>query len=108
MFSAQNPEWGGYEDLTQELMRRIGAADGISTLQLDRDVTLPGRATENQIDVLWEFRDQTDRLVRMLFECRSLGRRITQQALHSWRSVVDDVTEPGVETVGVMVTTSGY
>jgi hypothetical protein len=28
--------------------------------------------------------------------------------LHSWRSIVDDVSEPGVETVGVMVTTTGY
>jgi hypothetical protein len=108
MPTASNPEWGSYEDLTHELMRRIGAADGISTLRLERNVTLSGRASANQIDVLWEFRDQSDRLVRLLFECRSLGRRITQQALHSWRSVIDDVSEPGVETIGVMVTTIGY
>jgi hypothetical protein len=47
-------------------------------------------------------------VVRLLFECRSYTRRINQQALHSWRSVVDDVSESGVETIGVMVTTTGY
>jgi hypothetical protein len=31
-----------------------------------------------------------------------------QQALHGWRSVVDDVGEAGIETIGVMVTTAGY
>ncbi len=105
---AKNPAWGSYEELTEHLMRRIGDADAISTLRLERKVTLPGRATENEIDVVWEFRDRDGRLVRLLFECRSYASRITQQALHSWRSVVDDVSEAGVETIGVMVTTVGY
>jgi hypothetical protein len=47
-------------------------------------------------------------VVRLVFECRSYARRINQQALHSWRSVVDGVSEPGIETIGVMVTSTGY
>jgi hypothetical protein len=105
---AKKPEWRSYEKLTEHLMRRIGDADTIATLRLERKVTLPGHATENEIDVVWEFRDRDNRLVRLLFECRSYASRITQQALHSWRSVVDDVSEEGVETIGVMVTTVGY
>jgi hypothetical protein len=89
-------------------MRRLGAASGITTLRLARNVLMSGRATENRIDVLWEFEPAPGRLVRLLFECRSYTRRINQQALNSWRSVVDDVSEPGVETVGVMVTSTGY
>jgi hypothetical protein len=108
MPDAPNPDWGSYEELTQELMGRVGAADGVSTVRLERNVPLTGRATENKIDVLWEFRDDADRLVRLIFECRSYKRRITQQALHSWRSIVDDVAEPGIDTIGVMVTTKGY
>jgi hypothetical protein len=108
MTGGLNPEWRSYEELTEDLIRRIGAVDGISTVRLERKVPLTGRATGNEIDVLWEFRDKADRLVRLLFECRSYSRRINQQALHSWRSVVDDVSEAGVEAIGVMVTTTGY
>ena len=44
----------------------------------------------------------------MLFECRSYRSTIRQQALHAWRSVIDDVRVSGWETLGVMVTTTGY
>ena len=108
MPDVSNPDWSSYEDLTQELMGRVGAADGVSTVRLERNVPLKGHATENKIDVLWEFRDQADHLIRLIFECRSYKRRITQQALHSWRSIVDDVAEPDIDTIGVMVTTQGY
>jgi Restriction endonuclease len=102
------PEWRSYEELTEELVGWLGRAHGITTVRLERDVLLRGRATENRIDVLWEFRRPASQLVRILFECRSYARRINQQALHSWRSVVDDVSEVGIETIGVMVTTAGY
>jgi Restriction endonuclease len=108
MAESPDPEWGSYEQLTEGLMRQIGAVDRIETVRLERDVVLAGLATENQIDVVWEFKSESGQLVRLLFECRRHGRRITQQALHSWRSVVADVSETGVETIGVMVTTTGY
>jgi Restriction endonuclease len=102
------PEWRSYQEFTEELMRRLGAADGVTTLRLERDVPVSGRANDNCIDVLWEVEGVSGERVRLLFECRSYKRRINQQALHSWRSIVDDVSEPGVETTGVMVTTTGY
>lgn len=89
-------------------MRRLGTASGIATLRLERDISLSGSATANRIDVLWEFEQASGQLTRLVFECRSYRRPINQQALHSWRSVVDDVSKPGVATVGVMVTTTGY
>jgi restriction endonuclease len=102
------PEWRSYQELTEELMRRLGATDGITTLRLEREVPVSGRANDNCIDVLWEVEGVSGERVRLLFECRSYKRRINQQALHSWRSIVDDVSERGVETIGVMVTTTGY
>lgn len=102
------PEWRSYQELTEHLMRRLGAVTGITTLRLEREVPLRGRANDNGIDVLWEFERASGERVRLLFECRSYARRINQQALHSWRSIVDDVAEPGIETIGVMVTTTGY
>jgi Restriction endonuclease len=108
MTNAAPPPWRSYEELTEELVQRLGAANGVTTLRLERDVLMSGRATMNRIDVLWDLECAPGRLVRLVFECRSYTRRISQQALHSWRSVVDDVSEPGIETVGVMVTTVGY
>ena len=102
------PEWRTSEELTEELAGRLAAANAITTVRLERDVLLSGQATGNRIDVLWEFQSASGHLVRALFECRSYARRINQQALHSWRSIVDDVTQPGIETIGVMVTTTGY
>lgn len=105
---AASPQWRSYEEVTEELVGRLGAVSGLTTLRLERDVPVSGRANDNQIDVLWEFQRESGERVRLLFECRSYKRRINQQALHSWRSIVDDVSEAGVETVGVMVTTTGY
>jgi len=108
MTGTQPPDWRSYEELAEDLMRRLGAANSITTLRLERDVLLSGRATANRIDVLWEFQQASGQLMRLVFECRSYKRPINQQALHSWRSVVDDVSKPGVATIGVMVTTTGY
>ena len=102
------PAWRSYEELTEELAARLATANDIMTVRLERDVLLSGRATDNRIDVLWEYQSAAGPLVRALFECRSYARRINQQALHSWRSIVNDVTEPGIETIGAMVTTTGY
>ncbi len=102
------PQWESYEEVARELVDRLARAHGVQTTRLDRNVTLPGRATANQIDVLWEFVDANGQPGRLVFECRSHKAAIKQQAMHSWRSVVDDVAVDGVATVGVMVTTTGY
>jgi hypothetical protein len=102
------PKWTSYEEVTREVVDRLARAHGVQTTRLDRNVTLKGRATANQIDVLWEFVDANAQPGRLVFECRSYAGKIRQQAMHSWRSVVDDVAVDGVATVGVMVTTIGY
>ena len=108
MDDATPPGWDDYEKLTHELLGRLASVADIVMTRLERDVTLQGKATENRIDIVWEFADSTGELIRVIVECRSYSRRITQQALHSWRSVIDDVSVPGLTTVGVMVTTKGY
>lgn len=97
-----------YEELTRSLVARLASDAGIEPTRLECDVPIQGRASVSRIDVLWEFRDEVGATTRVLFECRSYGRRITQQALHSWRSIVDDVSADGVPTIGVMVTRVGY
>jgi hypothetical protein len=102
------PDWSSYEELTLSLVARLAERAPVTTTRLERDVELRGLATVNRVDVLWEFSDGAGRPMRVAFECRSYKRPINQQALHSWRSVVDDVSTPGTPTVGVMVTRAGY
>ena len=103
-----DPPWADYEEVTKALLTRLQFGAPVTTTRLERNVTLQGRSTANQIDILWEFRDSADRLVRLVFECRSHARPINQQALHSWRSVVDDISTDDTATIGVMVTRTGY
>lgn len=105
---SSDAEWVEYEVLTGLLVQRLAADAGIETLRVDRDVALPGRASNNRIDVVWDLVDEMGEPARVVFECRSYKRRITQQMLHSWRSVVDDVSTAEVRTLGVMVTRAGY
>lgn len=100
--------WDNYEELTRTLLERIAAHAPVTTTRLERNLAVLGRATSNQVDVLWEFRDVVGQPIRLVFECRSYARPITQQALHSWRSVIDDIRADGILTVGVMVTRTGY
>lgn len=97
-----------YEKLVLVVMTQLAQARGVTTTRLEHDVTLPGFATRNQIDVLWEFVDEEGRPLRVVIEARHLGRRIEQGRLHAFRSVIDDVSVDGVETRGLMVTTVGF
>jgi hypothetical protein len=100
--------WSDYEDLTRWIVEQLAARAGVTTTRIERGVEILGKATVNNIDVVWEFLDADGRPQRIVFEARSYGRRIDQQRLHSWRSIVDDITSEAMPTVGVMVTTTGY
>jgi len=96
-----------YENLTKYIVAMITTASPFPTLRLERDVVLQGKATSNQIDVLWQFQDgMRTRLV--LFECRAYASRLKQSAVHAWRGVVDDVSATHGPCEGVMVTATGY
>lgn len=97
-----------YEELVRDLIGRLAGDAPVTTLRLQRDVELQGRANPIQVDVLWDFMDAEGHGYRLLFEARSYRDRIKQDALHAWRSKVDDVTEPSWNYVGLMVTTTGY
>jgi hypothetical protein len=80
----------------------------VTTTRLEHDVQVAGRATSNQIDVLWDFTDAAGRGHRMIFEAKSYARAIDQGKLHALRSVVDDIEDESRPVTGAMVTTRGY
>ncbi len=90
------------------IMRQLSKRAGVDTTRLEHDVAVPGWATTNQIDVLWDFTDAAGRKRRVVFEARDHKSPIKQGSLHAFRSVVDDIQTEDRPVDGVMVTTTGY
>lgn len=107
-------ESDAYEELTRTLYGRIAALHGVTTLRLDHDVRVPGKATSHQVDVLWQFIEPETGITRtVLLECRNYASTINQGKLLSFKGVLDDIAayerDDGVhEPHGVMVTLTGY
>jgi len=97
-----------YELLVKAVIEQIAQFNGVDTLRLEHDVKVSGLSTSNQVDVLWEFRDDDGEVMRVVVEARHLGRRVDQGRLHAFRSVIDDVAYGDATTRGVMITTVGY
>jgi hypothetical protein len=94
-----------YEVLAKTLVERVQVLSGIETSRIERNVRLPGCATDHQIDVLWDVEGPRQRFI---FECRKYGRTIEQKHLLAFRGVVDDLQTEARPVRGIMVTPVGY
>ena len=97
-----------YELVVQSIVGHLAKRAGVETTRLEHDVDVIGRATTNQIDVLWDFTDAVGKPHRVVFEARDHSNPIKQASLHAFRSVVDDVQSGDRPVEGIMVTTTGY
>lgn len=97
-----------YELVVQHIVGQLAKRAQVETTRLEHDVDVQGRATTNQIDVLWDFTDADDKRHRIVFEARDHKNPIKQGSLHAFRSVVDDIQSDTRPVEGVMVTTTGY
>lgn len=95
-----------YELLTRDLVGRFAGSFGVLTTRLEQNVVVPGKATRNQIDVLWEG-EIAGSARRIVVECKHYKRRVSQEKIHAFRSVLDDIND-GIPTTGVFVTKTGY
>lgn len=107
-------ESDAYEELTRDLVERLGVLRGVSTVRLERNVVIQGKATHHQTDVIWQFKASgTDQVQTVLFECRHYKDAIKKGRLLEFKGVVDDIAAydgPGrIEDLsGTMVTLSRY
>ncbi len=106
--TSSHPDGAEYERTVEYLVTQLAPRAPVTTEQIQRDVVVAGKATENQIDVLWDFTDAAGERSRVVFEARSYRRRIDKGRLHAFRSVVDDIQDSDRPVTGVMVTTTGY
>lgn len=95
-----------YELLTRDLAGRLASSFGVLTTRLEQDTVVVGRATRNQVDVLWEG-EIAGSPHRIVIECKHYKRNVSQDKVHAFRSVLDDITD-ATPTTGVFVTKTGY
>lgn len=93
-----------YELLTQAIYRDILAREGVSTANVQHNVSIAGRSgVEHQVDVYWEFK-QAGITHRVLIECKNYASNLTLEKARNFFAVVHDVGN----CVGIMVTKTGY
>lgn len=95
-----------YEQLTEHLVARLAVYFGGRTSRLERNVKLPGFATTNEVDVIWEgtIGSSTHRLI---FEAKRYKSRVTQGKLHAFTNVLRDIGRD-IPTTGVFVAQNGF
>jgi hypothetical protein len=93
-----------YELLTQAIYRDILAREGVSTANVQHNVSIAGRSdVEHQVDVYWEFK-QAGITHRVLIECKNYASNLTLEKARNFFAVVHDIGN----CVGIMVTKTGY
>ncbi len=93
-----------YELLTQAIYRDILAREGVSTANVQHNVSIAGRSrVEHQVDVYWEFK-QAGITHRVLIECKNYASNLTLEKARNFFAVVHDIGN----CVGIMVTRTGY
>lgn len=107
-------ESDAYEELTRDLVERLGSLHGVTTVRLERNVVVHGKATRHEIDVIWQFKSRdADQAQTVLFECRHYKDAIKKGRLLEFKGVVDDIAAyRGPDRLenpsGTMVTLSKY
>lgn len=97
-----------YELLVTGIARQLANLAGVDTESVRHDQVVPGKATANQLDVVWDFRDAAGNPRRVVFEAKHYKRPVEQWRLHALSNVVRDIQSEQRPVTGVMVTTTGY
>lgn len=93
-----------YELLTQAIYRDVLVREGVSTANIQHNVSIAGRSgVEHQVDVYWEFK-QAGITHRVLIECKNYASNLTLEKARNFFAVIHDIGN----CVGIMVTKTGY
>lgn len=65
------PESAEYEQFVESLVRHLAKRAPVRTERIRWDEDTKGHATTNQLDVVWDFRDERGQPHRVVFEARS-------------------------------------
>jgi hypothetical protein len=93
-----------YEILVQQIFQDIVDTKAARTIEVKRDVTLPGKSVRHQIDVYWEF-ELGVVLYKTVVQAKDWSKPVDKGELIKFKGVLDDL--PG-QPRGVVVTRKGY
>ena len=93
-----------YEDLAEQVFKRLLAAQGGLVANVQRDVDVQGHSTKHQLDVAFEFVAGSVPY-RTIVQCKDWSSLVKQEQVLSFNSVLADI--PG-QPRGIIVSRSGF
>lgn len=93
-----------YEKLTQKVFEQIVNQNTVKTINVQHDIVLPGKTTNHQIDVYWEF-DLNGIKYRTIIQAKDWNSKVPQVEMLAFKAILDDLP---TGTKGIYVTKNGY
>jgi hypothetical protein len=92
-----------YEQVTRAIFQALVDQDEARNIDVQHNVTLPGKFLNHQVDVYWKFESGGIEYSTVV-ECKDWNRPLEQEKLLAFKSKLEDLNNP----TGVIVTRSGY
>lgn len=93
-----------YEDLVEEVFRRLLEQDAVSTLKLARNTTIQGKSTHHEIDIYWSF-EVGGIKYETIVQAKDEAKKISQGKMLQFREILNDLPN---QPRGIFVTRTGY
>lgn len=104
MFSNNDLDWKGYEEITRYIYHSLGNRNGIKILGHGLDCKVKGKSeVEHQIDVLTEHTDGNHRFFTAI-ECKYWKKKVTKDTVMKLSSIIEDAR---IEK-GIIVSKEGF
>lgn len=93
-----------YEKLTQKIFSQIVNQNSVQNIDVQHDITLPGRTTSHQIDVYWKF-EVGGLQYETVIQAKDWKNKVKKEQMLAFKAILDDLPSG---TKGVFVSKSGF
>ena len=93
-----------YEKLTQKIFSQIVNQNSVQNINVQHDITLPGKTTSHQIDVYWEF-EVGGLQYQTVIQAKDWKNKVKKEQMLAFKAILDDLPSG---TKGVFVSKSGF
>lgn len=93
-----------YEKLTQKIFSQIVNLNSVQNINVQHDITLPGKTTFHQIDVYWEF-EVGGLQYQTVIQAKDWKNKVKKEQMLAFKAILDDFPSG---TKGVFVSKSGF
>ena len=93
-----------YDKLTQKIFSQIVNQNSVQNINVQHDITLPGKTTSHQIDVYWEF-EVGGLQYQTVIQAKDWKNKVKKEQMLAFKAILDDLPSG---TKGVFVSKSGF